>query len=45
MIKQFDGLEIGDGKVNGTLTVSENIADNGGLSCSLEALKKLDKYN
>ncbi|WP_379946592.1 M13 family metallopeptidase [Enterococcus devriesei] len=40
MIAQFDGLEIADGKVNGKLTVSENIADAGGLSCALEAAKK-----
>lgn len=40
MIQQFDGLEIAGGKVNGKLTVSENIADAGGLSCALEAAKK-----
>lgn len=40
MIAQFDGLEFAGGKVNGTLTVSENIADAGGLSCALEAAKK-----
>ncbi|MBP1041670.1 M13 family peptidase [Vagococcus sp. BWB3-3] len=39
MILQFDGLPIGSGTVNGTLTVSENIADAGGLSCALEAAK------
>ncbi|MGX7204199.1 M13 family metallopeptidase [Enterococcus pingfangensis] len=40
MIAEFDGLEITGGKVNGKLTVSENIADAGGLSCALEAAKK-----
>ncbi len=40
MIDQFDGLETEAGRVNGKLTVSENIADAGGLSCALEALKQ-----
>lgn len=40
MIAEFDGLETPAGKVNGRLTVSENIADAGGLSCALEALKE-----
>ncbi|MDN6639402.1 MAG: M13 family peptidase [Tetragenococcus sp.] len=39
MIDEFDGLEIAGGTVNGKLTVSENIADAGGLSCALEAAK------
>lgn len=39
MIEEFDGLPFADGKVNGKLTVSENIADAGGLSCALEAAK------
>lgn len=39
MIKEFDGLPFAGAKVNGTLTVSENIADAGGLSCALEAAK------
>lgn len=42
MIKEFDGLEFAGQKVNGKLTVSENIADGGGLSCALEAAKSED---
>lgn len=40
MVAEFDGLEIAGGTVNGKLTVSENIADAGGLSCALEAAKR-----
>lgn len=40
MIDEFDGIPFAGGTVNGTLTVSENIADAGGLSCALEAAKK-----
>ncbi|BCA84837.1 peptidase M13 [Enterococcus saigonensis] len=42
MIAEFDGIEFAGGKVNGTLTVSENIADAGGVSCALAAAKKED---
>ncbi len=45
MIAQFDQIPFGNGKVNGTLTVSENIADAGGLSCALEAAQLEDDYN
>lgn len=40
MIDEFDGLAFAGGTVNGKLTVSENIADAGGLSCALEAAKR-----
>lgn len=45
MINEFDGLPIAGQKVNGKLTVSENIADGGGLSCALEAAKEEDDFN
>ncbi len=38
MIKQFDGIELPWGKVNGELIVSENIADNGGMAVTLDIM-------
>lgn len=45
MINEFDGIEFAGQTVNGKLTVSENIADAGGLSCALEAAKSKDDVN
>ncbi len=45
MIDLFDGLETGNGPCNGTLTVSENIADSGGIRCALEASKKRNDHD
>lgn len=41
MIEQFDGIEFHGGKLNGELTVSENIADNGGMGVTLEIMHSL----
>lgn len=40
VVAQFDGLDSYGVKVNGKLTVSENVADLGGVACALEAAKK-----
>ena len=38
-VQQWNGIEIYGGKVNGKLTVTENVADAGGLSSTLEVVK------
>ncbi len=45
MIKQFDGIELPWGKVNSSLIVSENIADNGGVAVTLHIMKKMKDAN
>ncbi|MFA9413743.1 MULTISPECIES: M13 family metallopeptidase [unclassified Streptococcus] len=40
VVALFDGQDSHGAKVNGQLTVSENVADLGGLACALEAAKK-----
>ncbi len=40
MIAQFDGIELPWGKVNGAFIVSENMADNGGMSVTLDIMAK-----
>lgn len=45
MVTLFDGVKTEVGEVNGRLTVSENIADLGGVACSLAALMKHDEYS
>ncbi|QIL51220.1 endopeptidase [Weissella coleopterorum] len=45
VINQFDGLDSYGVKVNGKLTVSENVADLGGLSAALAAAKRDDDFS
>ncbi len=42
MAEQFDGIEYHGGKLNGSFTVSENIADNGGVAVTLDIMSTLD---
>ncbi|MDR3050638.1 MAG: M13 family metallopeptidase [Oscillospiraceae bacterium] len=41
MVAVFDGLSFADGTVNGRQTLSENVADAGGLSCALQVVQSL----
>ncbi|MBM7616855.1 putative endopeptidase [Weissella uvarum] len=45
VIDQFDGLPIAGTKVNGKLTVSENVADLGGLADALQAAQRDDDFS
>ena len=45
IVEQFDGLDSYGAKVNGKLTVSENVADLGGVACALEAAKQDDDFS
>lgn len=45
MIKEFDGIELEWGKVNGNFVVSENIADNGGMAVTLDIMSKMENAN
>lgn len=45
IVAQFDGLDSYGAKVNGHLTVSENVADLGGLAAALEAAKRDDDFS
>ena len=45
MIKQFDGIELPWGTVNGKFTVSENIADNGGMAVTLDIMSNSENVS
>ena len=45
MVKQFDGIELPQGRVNGKFIVSENIADNGGMAVTLEIMGKTENVS
>ncbi|KHD44186.1 M13 family metallopeptidase [Streptococcus hongkongensis] len=45
VVDQFEGLDSYGAKVNGKLTVSENVADLGGVACALEAAKKESDFS
>lgn len=42
MIRQFDGIQLPWGTCNGRFTVSENIADNGGMAVTLDIMSQTE---
>lgn len=45
MVKEFDGIELDWGKVNGNFVVSENIADNGGMAVTIDIMNQMENAN
>ena len=45
MIKQFDGIQLPWGTVNGKFTVSDNIADNGGMAVTLDIMSNSENVS
>ena len=45
MIKQFDGIQLPWGVCNGKFTVSENIADNGGMAVTLDIMRNSENVS
>lgn len=45
MVREFDGIELPQGKVNGKFIVSENIADNGGMAATLDIMSGMKDAN
>ena len=45
VIDQFEGQDSYGAKINGKLTVSENVADLGGIAAALEAAKKEEDFS
>ena len=43
MVDQYDEFPVGDMTVNGLFTLTENIADNGGLAVAYDAYKRYEK--
>ncbi|CAK8671256.1 unnamed protein product [Clavelina lepadiformis] len=45
MIEQYNDYDVNGGKVNGNMTIGENIADNGGMRLAYNAYKKWKEMN